>query len=158
MRLFHDILFMFCEEKMTTNLWREIEAIWQGDTVFTGKNAEGAQIQVGEANGKGIGPMEAVLVALAACTGDDVVSIMKKKRQPLTSLKITARSLRADATPSPFVEIHLEFIFSGDQLVEKDLAQAIQLSAEKYCSVGAMLSKTAKIHTSFKILPNGLEV
>ena len=143
---------------MTTNPWREIEAVWQGDTAFTGKNTEGAQIQVGKANGKGINPMEAVLIALAACTGDDVVSIMNKKRQPLTSLKINARGLRADATPSPFVEIHLEFIFSGDHLVEKDLAQAIQLSEEKYCSVGAMLSKTAKIHTSFKILPNSSEV
>ena len=143
---------------MTTIPWCEIEAIWQGDTVFTGKNTDGAQIQVGKMNGKGISPIEAVLVALAACTGDDVVSIMNKKRQPLTSLKINARGLRADATPSPFVEIHLEFIFSGDHLVEKDLAQAIQLSEEKYCSVGAMLSKTAKIHTSFKILPSGSEV
>jgi putative redox protein len=68
------------------------------------------------------------------------------------------RGLRADATPSIFVEIHLEFIFIGDHLVEKDLAQAIQLSEEKYCSVGAMLSKTAKIETSYKILPNGMEV
>ena len=143
---------------MTKNPWREVEAIWQGDTVFTGKNTEGAQIQVGKANGKGISPIEAVLVALAACTGADVVSIMNKKRQPLTGLKINARGLRADTTPSTFVEIHLEFIFSGDHLVEKDLAQAIQLSEEKYCSVGAMLSKTAKIHTSFKILPNGSEV
>ena len=143
---------------MTTNPWREIEANWQGDTVFTGKNAEGAQIQIGKSNGRGISPIEAVLIALAACTGDDVVSIMNKKRQPLTSLKINARGLRANTTPSPFVEIHLEFIISGNHLVEQDLAQAIQLSEEKYCSVGAMLSKTAKIHTSFKILPNDLEV
>jgi len=142
---------------MTTNSWCEIEAISQGDTVFTGKNTEGVQIQVGKANGKGISPVETVLVALAACTGDDVVSIMKKKRQPLTSLKINARGLRADTTPSPFVEIHLEFIFSGEHLVEKDVAQAIQLSEEKYCSVGAMLNKTAKIYTSFKILPSGSE-
>ena len=143
---------------MTKNPWREVEAIWQGDTVFTGKNTEGAQIQVGRSNGKGISPIEAVLVALAACTGDDVVSIMNKKRQPLISLKINARGLRADTTPSTFIEIHLEFIISGNHLVEQDLAQAIQLSEEKYCSVGAMLSKTAKIHTSFKILPNDLEV
>ena len=158
MRPFHDILFAFCEETMTTNPWREIEAIWQGETVFTGNNKEGAQIQVGKANGKGVGPMEAVLIALAACTGDDVVSIMNKKRQPLTSLKINARGLRADTTPMTYIEIHLEFIFSGNHLVEKDLAQAIQLSAEKYCSVGAMLSKTAKIHTSFNILPDSSEV
>jgi putative redox protein len=143
---------------MTINPWREIEAIWQGDTVFTGKNTEGVQIQVGKSNGKGVSPMEAILVALAACTGDDIVSIINKKRQTLTSLKINARGLRADTTPSIFIEIHLEFIFSGNHLVEKDLAQAIQLSKEKYCSVGAMLSKTAKIHTSFKILPNGSEV
>ena len=143
---------------MTTNPWREIEAIWQGDTLFSGKNTEGAQIQVGKANGKGFSPMEAVLVALAACTGDDVVSIMNKKHQPLTSLKINVRGLRADTTPSTFVEIQLEFICSGDHLVEKDLTQAIQLSEEKYCSVGAMLSKTAKIRTSFKILPNSSEV
>jgi putative redox protein len=145
-------------ETMTTNPWREIEATWQGDTVFTCKNTEGTLIQVGKTNGKGIGPMEAVLAALAACTGDDVVSIMNKKRQSLTSLKINVRGLRADATPSPFIQIHLEFIFGGEHLVEKDLAQAIRLSEEKYCSVGAMLGKTAQIHTSFKILSSDSEV
>lgn len=138
------------------NLWREIEATWQGGSVFTSEK-DGVTIQLGKTDGKGIGPMEAVLMALASCTGDDVVSILNKKRQRIDHLKISARGLRVDVTPSVYTEIHLEFVFHGNNLAPNDIEQAIQLSEEKYCSVGAMLNKTAKIHTSFKILPSGSE-
>ena len=136
-----------------TDSWREISTSWQGGTAFLGTNKDGAQVQIGKLeNQTGIGPMEVVLVALAACSGDDVLSIMNKKRQEVTDLKVNARGKRAETPPKVYTEIHVEYILRGNHLKEKDVEQAIRLSQEKYCSVGAMLGKTAKISTSFKIL------
>ena len=136
-----------------TDSWREISTSWQGGTAFLGTNIDGAQVQIGKLeNQAGIGPMEAVLTALAACSGDDVLSILKKKRQEVTELKVNARGKRAENPPKVYVEIHVEYIMRGGNLKEKDVAQAIRLSQEKYCSVGAMLGKTAKISTSFRLL------
>ncbi len=133
--------------------WREISTSWQGGTAFLGTNKDGAQIQIGKLGGhSGIGPMEAVLTALAACTGDDVLAILNKKRQHVAELKINVRGRRAENLPKVYTEIHVEYILRGNELQEKDIEQAIRLSEEKYCSVGAMLGKTAKIHTSFKVL------
>jgi putative redox protein len=136
-----------------TNSWREISTSWQGGTAFLGTNQDGAQVQIGKLeNQTGIGPMEAVLAALAGCSGDDVLSILNKKRQEVTDLKINVRGKRAEDPPKVYTEIHVEYVLRGDDLKEKDVAQAIRLSQEKYCSVGAMLGKTAKISTSFRLL------
>lgn len=133
--------------------WREISTSWQGGTAFLGTNKDGAQVQIGKLEGQsGIGPMETVLIALAGCTGDDVLAILNKKRQQITDLKINVRGKRAENPPKVYTEIHVEYILRGKNLIEKDVEQAIRLSEEKYCSVGAMLGKTAKIHTSFKVL------
>jgi putative redox protein len=136
-----------------TDAWREISTSWQGGTAFLGTNKDGAQVQIGKLEGQeGIDPMEAVLTALAACTGDDVLAILKKKRQQVTELKINVRGKRAENPPKVYTEIHVEYILKGAGLKEKDIQQAIRLSEEKYCSVGAMLGRSAKIHTSFKLL------
>jgi putative redox protein len=136
-----------------TDAWREISTSWQGGTAFLGTNKDGAQVQIGKLEGQsGIGPMEVVLTALAACTGDDVLAILKKKRQQVTELKINVRGKRAENPPKVYTEIHVEYILKGAGLKEKDIQQAIRLSEEKYCSVGAMLGRSAKIHTSFKLL------
>ena len=133
--------------------WREISTSWQGGTAFLGTNKDGAQLQIGKLEGQsGIGPMEVVLTALAACTGDDILSILRKKRQHVTELKINVRGKRAENPPKIYIEIHVEYILRGTDLQEKDIEQAIHLSEEKYCSVGAMLGKSAKIYTSFKVL------
>ena len=135
-----------------TNPWREIEAAWQGGSVFRGENNDGA-ITIGKQDGKGISPMEALLVALAGCAGSDVVSIMEKKKQPIEELRIRVRGKRADTMPAIFTEIQMEFTLKGSALKEKDVEEAIRLSEEKYCSVGAMLNKAASIHTTFHIVP-----
>jgi putative redox protein len=135
-----------------TDAWREISTSWQGGTAFLGTNKDGAQVQIGKLEGQsGIGPMEVVLTALAACTGDDVLAILKKKRQQVTELKINVRGKRAENPPKVYTEIHVEYILKGAGLKESDIQQAIRLSEEKYCSVGAMLGRSAKIHTSFKV-------
>jgi putative redox protein len=133
--------------------WREVSTSWQGGTAFLGTNKDGAQIQIGKLKGQsGIGPMETVLIALASCSGDDVLAILNKKRQHVTALKINVRGKRAENPPKVYTEIHVEYILRGNDLQVKAIEQAIRLSEEKYCSVGAMLGKSAKIYTSFKVL------
>jgi len=99
--------------------------------------------------------MELVLVGLAGCTGYDVASILEKKRQPLQDLKIKVRGKRVDAYPMVYDQIEVEYLFWGEGLSEKAVEQAIQLSEEKYCSVSAMLSKTAEIKSAYRILSPG---
>jgi len=94
-------------------------------------------------------PMELVLMALCGCTGYDVVSILKKKREPLAGLEIRAEAERAETPPTVYTSIHLTYRFRGE-ISQKAAEDAVQLSKEKYCSVSAMLSKTAKITTAIE--------
>ena len=136
-----------------TDSWREISTSWQGGTAFLGTNQDGAQLQIGTLeNQTGLGPMDSVLLALAGCSGIDVLDILKKKRMEVTDFKINVRGKRAENQPKVYTEIEVEYLLRGNGLKEKDVEQAIRLSQEKYCSVGAMLEKTARIVASFKIL------
>lgn len=96
--------------------------------------------------------MEAVLMALCTCTSIDVISILKKKREPLTSLTVSASAERAPEAPRVFTHIQLLYRVSG-AVSEKAMSDAVALSQNKYCSVSRMLEKTATIefvieHTS----------
>jgi putative redox protein len=92
-------------------------------------------------------PMELVLIALCGCTGSDVVGILRKKREPFTALEVRASGERADGYPAVYTSIHLTYVVRG-QVSKKSMEDAVRLSKEKYCSVSAMLEKTAKItHT-----------
>src|SRR5579864_7434420 len=90
------------------------------------------------------GPMELLLVALGACTATDVVSILDKKRQKLDSLEVQVSGERAVEPPTVWVKLEIVYKLRG-LLDEKAVERAIQLSEEKYCSVSAMLRKTARI-------------
>ena len=94
----------------------------------------------------GSSPMELVLLGLCGCTGYDVVSILQKKREPLTSLEVRAEAERASSPPSVYTEIKLIYKIGG-RVSRKSAEDAVRLSEEKYCSVSAMISKTAKITT-----------
>jgi len=89
-------------------------------------------------------PMELVLIALCGCTASDVVGILRKKREPFTALEVHAKGERAADYPAVYTEIHLTYIVRG-QVSKKAMEDAVHLSKEKYCSVSAMLGKTAKI-------------
>jgi putative redox protein len=102
--------------------------------------------------GVGVKPSELLLLALAACTAVDVVEILEKKRMPLTSLEISSSGEQDQYPPWTFRKIHLHYKISGQNLTEKAVAQAIQLSEEKYCSVAATVRATAEISTDFEIL------
>src|SRR3970040_2268235 len=91
------------------------------------------------------GPMEMLLVALGACTATDVVTILKKKRQPLAGLEFAVRAERAATPPNVWTKLEIHYRVRGRGLDEKAVRDAIELSENKYCSVAAMLKKTAPI-------------
>ena len=98
------------------------------------------------------GPMEMLLVALGACTATDVVIILQKKRQKLESLEVVVSGERAAAPPMVWTRLELVYKLRG-QLDAAAVKHAIELSEEKYCSVAAMLKKTAAISFRHEILP-----
>jgi putative redox protein len=102
--------------------------------------------------GIGVKPSDLLLIAVAACTAVDVVEILTKKRMPLTHLEISTSSEQDPNPPWTFRKIHLHFRVGGKNLTEKAVAQAIELSEEKYCSVAATIRATAQITTDFEIL------
>src|SRR5580704_6356041 len=89
-------------------------------------------------------PMELVLIALCGCTASDVVGILRKKREPFTSIEVSASGERASGYPAVYTEIKLVYRVGG-KVAHKAMEDAVRLSKEKYCSVSAMLEKTAKI-------------
>src|ERR1700752_2062372 len=94
-------------------------------------------------------PMELVLMALCGCTASDVVGILKKKREPFTSLEVSAAGERATDYRQVYTEIKLTYRVGG-KVSHKAMEDAVRLSKEKYCSVSAMLQKTAKIQVEIE--------
>ena len=97
-------------------------------------------------------PMELVLLALCGCTASDVVGILRKKREPFTGLEVRAEAERAGGYPAVYTSIHLTYLVRG-QVSKKAVEDAVRLSKEKYCSVSAMLEKTAKITYTIEHVP-----
>ena len=100
------------------------------------------------------GPMELVLIALGACTATDIVVVLEKKRQKLQSLEVICSGERAADPPTVWTKLEVLYRLRGE-LDEKAVQHAIQLSEEKYCSVSAMLRKTAALTWRYEILPAG---
>ena len=114
--------------------------VMDGDTAVGGNNT-------------GLRPMELLLVGLGGCTGMDVVSILRKKKQNLTGLEITVRGQKAENYPKKYTDINIEFHIKGRNISEEAVKRAIDLSMDKYCSVKATLEGSAKITFTYKILP-----
>jgi putative redox protein len=145
------------EEKMD-NPWREVITDWKGETSFIARNPAGGTLQMGMIDGKpGISPMELLLAGLAGCTGMDIASILTKQRQPFVDLKGKVRGKRATDYPMVFTELEVTYLLWGENIDTKAVERAIQLSEEKYCSVGIMLAKVAPIRTSYQIFKPGEE-
>ena len=131
---------------------------WAGGVKFEGVSVFGHKIATDaakEAGGKeeGFKPTELLLFGLAGCTGIDVVRILEKQRQKLTSLEIQLTAHQNDTYPKPFHTIEVKYIVSGPDLDEKKLAQAIELSESKYCVVSQTVQHETKVVTSYEIRP-----
>lgn len=122
----------------------EAKALWTDGQRFVGESSSGHGIVVDGDKKSGNSPMELVLIGLCGCTGYDVASILRKKREPFTSLEIRAMAERAAEPPTVYTDIRLIYRVGG-KVSHKAMEDAVRLSEEKYCSVAAMLRKTAKI-------------
>lgn len=127
---------------------------YEGDDFFIGTPPSGhAQtIDVKGDRKAAISPLEMLLVSVAACTAADVISIMEKKRQDVTSYTVEITGTRREEFPRKFTAFHINHIVHGRAVSEKALADAIHLSDTKYCSVAATVRPAAEITTSFEII------
>ena len=131
---------------MTTSSIVSARAAWvDGESfVSTASSNHAIVVDADRRRNSGPGPMELVLIGLCAGTATDVVAILRKKREPFTSVEVRADAERAAAIPAVYEKINLVYRVGG-KVQKKSVEDAVRLSEEKYCSVAAMLNKTAKI-------------
>lgn len=103
----------------------------------------------------GLRPIELLPIALGGCSGMDVISILRKKRQDVTRFEMNITGEQAEDHPHKYTSIHIEYVVKGRGISEDAVKRAIELSLSKYCSVGATLSGVAKITHSYKIIQEG---
>ncbi|MBI6261249.1 OsmC family protein, partial [Proteus mirabilis] len=114
----------------------EARVKWVEDLSFVGESSSGHQVMMdGNSGDKAPSPMEMVLIAAGGCSAIDVVSILRKGRHQVTDCEVKLTSKRREEAPRLFTDINLHFIVSGKALTDKIVERAVQLSAEKYCSV-----------------------
>lgn len=125
---------------------------WIGDEMFAGISDSGHTIVLDGNGGKlAPSPLENVLLSLGACSSVDVVSILQKARQNISGCKVEISGTRVDSVPKLFSDIHLNFVISGKDVAEKHVKRAVELSADKYCSVALMLNKSVNITHDFSV-------
>jgi putative redox protein len=126
---------------------------WVGEELFLGTSESGHSMVLDANNGElAPSPMESVLVSLGSCSSVDVVGILKKTKQNITGCTVELSGTRANAVPALFTDIHLNFIISGQNIASKHVTRAVNLSAEKYCSIALMLNAKVNITHSFNII------
>lgn len=123
---------------------------WIEGMQFVGRVNSGHGIVIDTAGGAGPSPMELLLMGVMGCTGMDVLSILKKKRQNVTGLKIAANGQQAETPPNYYTEIELEYVAYGD-IDEEALRRAIELSETKYCSAMANLSGKTRFSSKYRV-------
>lgn len=140
---------------MSENIYKAVIQ-YAGDEFFIGTTPSGhAQAIATKGDRKAAPtPVEMLLVSVAACTAADIVSILEKKRQVVTDYKVEISGDRRVEHPRAFTKFHIHHIVRGRDVSEHAVAQAIELSDTKYCSVAATVRPTAEITTSFEIIEN----
>lgn len=125
---------------------------WVEGLTFLGESSSGHQVLMdGNAGDKAPSPMEMVLMSVGGCSAIDVVSILKKGRNDVRDCEVKLTSERREEVPRVFTHINLHFIVTGKDLTDNIVERAVNLSAEKYCSVSLMLNKAASVTHSFEI-------
>jgi putative redox protein len=141
----------------------QIALHWAGhdSTMFTTRDSFGHIVVAGSwpkdgdeewIEWKGVKPSDLLVMALVSCSGYDVVTILRRQRQELTDLYITADAHQASEPPYQFTDIHLHYVVTGRDLDPAKVERAIHLSEEKYCSVAATIKGVAKITNSYAVL------
>ncbi len=127
------------------------------DMQFSGSATSGHSLNMDadDASGghnAGFRPMELLLVGFGGCSGMDVISILRKKRQPVAGLEINVKGEKSDDHPKIYKEVHIEYVVKGKGVGKEAVERAIALSLDKYCSVGATLARAGKITHSYRIV------
>jgi putative redox protein len=134
----------------------ETKAVVQlaGNDLFVGFSPSGhaVTIDTDRARNSAPSPMELLLLALGSCTGVDVVSILRKKRECVTDYRVEVRGQRRAEHPRSYERMEVHHIVTGRSVSERSVAQAIELSEQKYCSVAATLKPTTEMVSSFEII------
>ncbi|PCH62156.1 MAG: osmotically inducible protein C [SAR86 cluster bacterium] len=134
---------------------------WIENVMFVGESGSGHTVVVDgapEGGGRNIGmrPMELMLLSVGSCSSYDVMGMLKKSRQNVSHCEAEVTGTRVDAVPALFDTMHIHFKVSGKDLKEKQVARAIELSAEKYCSASIMMKNAGvKITHDFEIIDQG---
>lgn len=130
---------------------------WLDNMTFIGESGSGHSVVMDgapESGGRNLAarPMEMVLIGMGGCTAFDVVMILKKARQPIDDCIVELSAERAEEIPKVFTKIHVHYIIKGKGLSEKQVEKAVNLTAEKYCSVSIMLAATVDVTHDFEII------
>jgi putative redox protein len=129
---------------------------WKGKMAFTGTADRGFSLNLGSnpalsGDDGGFSPMELILIGLAGCTAMDVIDILHKKRQDVTGFDVKVHADRTDEHPRVFNNVTIEYEISGHNIEKAAAERAVELSITRYCSVSAMISKSAKIEPKITI-------
>ncbi|HEX2697384.1 MAG TPA: OsmC family protein [Anaerolineales bacterium] len=128
------------------------KVIWQEGLAFAGVANKGHEIQLNSNSNEGAAsPTELVALALAGCTAMDVISILQKKHEKVTSFEVKAHVARSTEYPKVFTKAELEYVVVGHNVKEESLRRAIELSVTKYCPVHAMMEKVFPIDLHYSI-------
>jgi len=135
----------------------DAQVSWKNGLSFSGSADTGFSVPLGaaaEVGGEedGFRPMELLLVGLAGCTAMDVISILQKKRQKVTSFEVKVHAERSPDHPRVFTEILIEYVVTGKGMDPVSVERAVDLSENKYCPAQAMFSKTVKISHKIKVV------
>nr|VFJ93044.1 MAG: putative redox protein [Candidatus Kentron sp. LFY] len=130
---------------------------WVEQATFLGESGSGHTVVMDgapEVGGRNLGvrPMEAILLGLGGCTAFDVVSILRKARQPVDDCVVDIEAERASSPPKVFTRIHIHYRIIGQGVSEERVERAIALSTEKYCSATIMLGKAAEITHDYEVV------
>lgn len=133
------------------------KATWNNDMTFIGSTDDrfNVRMDAGESvggNDSGFRPTDLLAIGLAGCTGMDVISILRKKRQDVTGFEVIVRVQKAEEHPKIFTHIEIEYIVTGNQVDPEAVERAVELSETRYCPSIAMLSKAAEITHKITIL------
>ena len=126
---------------------------WKGGRQFVAETGSGHHLILDDAAGaSGAKPIELVSVALAGCTAFDVITILRQKHhQKVTGYEVVVHAEQAERPPQVFTVVRIRHVVTGIGIDKSAVEQAIQLSEEKYCSVGAMIRKSATLHSEYEI-------
>jgi putative redox protein len=137
----------------------DVKVTWEQDLAFIGMAESGFPVRMSSPSGPdlGVGPVELTVMALAACTAMDVISILQKKQERVEAFHVAVHAERATSYPKVITGAELDYVITGRGIREASVRRAIELSVKQYCPVHAMLSRAFPIELKYSILEGDRE-